>query len=142
MCVLLWFINQNKLSDDTKRLETELSELTEKLNQTEATKSELVGQLDSLKSELELVKESRDQFELEKEENSIKVLILKFRKLTIEDSSLDSSLAQTRHRPEINWSEPPITKKHISSKNKNNPRGQYNQFQLTPSRLIIHSNIT
>jgi len=114
-----------------------MSELTEKLNQAEATKSELVGQLDSLKSELELVKESRDQFELEKEENSIKVLILKFRKLTIEDS-LDSSLAQTRHRPEINWSEPPITK-NISSKN---PRGQYNEFQLTPSRLIIHSNIT
>lgn len=108
------------------------------MNQTEAAKTELVGQLDSLKSELELVKESRDQFELEKEENSIKVLILKFRKLTIEDS-LDSSLAQTRHRPEINWSEPPITK-NISSKN--NPRGQYNEFQLTPSRLIIHSNIT
>merc|ERR1711990_162305 len=123
----------NNLSDDTKRLETQLSELTEKLNQTEAAKTDLVGQLDSLKSELELVKESRDQFELEKEENSIKVLILKFRKLTIEDS-MDSSLAQTRHRPEINWSEPPIT---ISSKF--NPRGQYNEFQLTPSRLIIHS---
>merc|ERR1711990_1187774 len=123
----------NNLSDDTKRLETQLSELTEKLNQTEAAKTDLVGQLDPLKSELELVKESRDQFELEKEENSIKVLILKFRKLTIEDS-MDSSLAQTRHRPEINWSEPPIT---ISSKF--NPRGQYNEFQLTPSRLIIHS---
>ena len=114
-----------------------MSELTEKLNQTEAAKTDLVGQLDSLKSELELVKESRDQFELEKEENSRKVLILKFRKLTIEDS-MDSSLAQTRHRPEINWSEPPIT---ISSKF--NPRGQYNEsFQLTPSRLIIHSKIT
>ena len=108
-----------------------MSELTEKLNQTEAAKTDLVGQLDSLKSELELVKESRDQFELEKEENSIKVLILKFRKLTIEDS-LDSSLAQTRHRPEINWSEPPI----ISSISSIESRDQY-KFELTPSRLIF-----
>ena len=110
--------------------------MKEKYDVVEAANSNLIAQVDSLKSELELVKESRDKFELEKEDNNIKVLILKFRKLTIEDFTLDSSLAQSRHRPEITWSEPPVINQLISPHSPN--CSHVTRFTLTPSRLTNH----
>ena len=77
--IMLFF----QLSDDMKRLETDIDELKKANEALLIEKNSYHSNYENLKKELDLTIEVRDQFQLEKDENSIKVLILEFEKLTI-----------------------------------------------------------
>ena len=89
-----------QLSDDTKRLEAELVEMTNALNQQTSLFDEQKTKLESTQHELDLVKNARDEIELEKEEKSIKVLILAFRALSLKHNYQNLT---DIHRPFIGW---------------------------------------
>ena len=118
-----------QLSDDTKRLEAELAEMTNKLNQQSSMFDEQKTKLETTQHELDLVKNARDEIELEKEEKSIKVLILAFRALSLQHNYDHRILNENIHRPFIGWGDvidlPPL------------PPSPPPTPLLTPSRLSL-----
>ena len=90
------------LSDDTKRLEAEIADLQAAIEGAQAAQAATLSDLTNVKAELESTKEARDQYELEKDEHSIKVLIEKFKKLSIHpfhDSPNHSQEKSRKSRP-------------------------------------------
>ena len=97
----------------------------------------MTNRLTTVTAELELVKAARDATELEKEEKSIKVLILKFRKLSLNHTF------KNRHRPNIGWGEildPDSRQQILDPVNlplPPSPPPPSKSPILTPSRLVL-----
>ena len=97
----------------------------------------MTNRLTTVTAELDLVKAARDATELEKEEKSIKVLILKFRKLSLNHTF------KNRHRPNIGWGEildPDSRQQILDPVNlplPPSPPPPSKSPILTPSRLVL-----
>ena len=123
-CALTNQLTNTQLCDDTKKLESELAQLT---NQC----AEQMMSIDQLRSEMDLIKAAKDTAELEKEEKSIKVLILSFRRLSL----AQRYNARNIHTPQIGWGQacPP----ELLPLPPSPPPTPEPPFILTPSRLIF-----